>query len=376
MPFDLASAGISAGAGLLGSIGSMFSSGKAIKAQQEENEKNRQFNAEQAQLSRDYQTDMYNRNNIYNDPKNVVDRLVKAGLNPALAFGGFANGVAPSGGAAASSSGSVSPAMPDYSGLSSAGNSVMQARMQEAQINLMESEAEKNRKDTSWVDRLNTGNLAKLYSSMGVDVSNIKLNSQQAENLVKQGEQIDANIAFVRQQGVTEQLKQKLFDKQVNWTDRLNRQLVEESSARIKQLYSAAHLNDEQALRIGALLAYDIAESQSRTAANYSSADASDSASAVSNQQARSIRFTNDLNETKRRMYGLEGLSHQQWETIEQTNRKIANEADYAAVKSYIEGAEAGSKVLDAIGDLIKPKIEVQQNESQQNTSSNNRASR
>lgn len=364
MDSAIATAGISAGGGLLGSIGSIFSANKALKVQQQENEKNRQFNAQQAQLSRDYQTEMYNRNNIYNDPKNVVDRLVKAGLNPALAFGGFANGVAPSGGAAASSSGSVSPAMPDYSGISSAGNSVMQSRMLEAQIDLMESEAEKNRKDTSWVDRLNTGNLDKLYSSIGVDVSNMRLNSQQAEYLVKQGEQVDANIAFIRQQGATEQLKQKLFDKQVQWTDRLNNQLVAESTARIKQLYSAAHLNDEQALRIGALLAYDIAESQSRTEANYASADASNSASAVSNQQARSIRFTNDLNDEKKRLYGLEGITKQQWETIEQTNRKLSNDADYSAAKAYIDGAEAGSKVLDALGDLIKPKIEVQQNSS------------
>lgn len=355
----LAAAGISAGSGLLGSIFSSSSSKKAIKAQQEENEKNRKFNAEQAQLSRDYQTQMFNRTNDYNDPKNVVNRLVKAGLNPALAYGGFANAISPSGGAAASSSGTVSPAMPDYSGISSAGNSVMQARMQEAQIDLMNSEAEKNRKDTSWVDRLNSGNLDKLYSSIGVDISNVKLNSKEAEYLVKQGEQIDANIAFIREQASTEVVKRKLFDKQLQWTDRLNNQLVAETTARIKQLYSAAHLNDEQALRIGALLAYDVAESQSRTESNYASADASNSASAASNQQARSLRFANDLNDEKKRMYGLDGLSKQQWETIENTNRKLSSEASYNEVKMVADAAKSSTECLKDIVESFKPKVEV-----------------
>lgn len=114
---DLSWIGGAAG-GLLSSISSAISANKQIKAQKEENALNRQFNADEAQKSRDFELDMFNRTNSYNDPKQVVARLSKAGLNPALAFGGFQNAAFGGNSAAAFSNNGVGTPLPDFTGLS------------------------------------------------------------------------------------------------------------------------------------------------------------------------------------------------------------------------------------------------------------------
>lgn len=76
--------------------------------QSQENEKSRVFNAEQAQLNRDFELDMWNKQNEYNTPANIVKRMMAAGVNPAAAFrqGAGATGISqnlPSGSMASSS---------------------------------------------------------------------------------------------------------------------------------------------------------------------------------------------------------------------------------------------------------------------------------
>lgn len=74
-------------------------SGDQIRLQQEENEKNRVFNADQAALARDfttterlasqeYQTSEWNRQQAYLSPKAQSQRLLQAGINPAVYFSG------------------------------------------------------------------------------------------------------------------------------------------------------------------------------------------------------------------------------------------------------------------------------------------------
>ena len=83
---DPISAGITAGAGL---IGGLFNAGSQAK----QNEKNRKFQAEENQKARDYNTEMWEKNNEYNDPSQQMARLKNAGINPHLAYsqGGVTN---------------------------------------------------------------------------------------------------------------------------------------------------------------------------------------------------------------------------------------------------------------------------------------------
>lgn len=113
----LGGAGISAGAGLIGSVLGYFGQKQANEAYLEgidkTNEQNYKIWLEQQQHNKDMfnmQTqaniDMWNMNNEYNDPSAQVERLRKAGLNPSMMMGSAgASGVSSS----APSSGSVNP---------------------------------------------------------------------------------------------------------------------------------------------------------------------------------------------------------------------------------------------------------------------------
>jgi len=141
----VASGALSAGASVLGSLFSSGSSNAQIKAQREENEKNRKFNAQQAALSRQYNTQMINMQNDYNNPRNVMSRLSAAGINPALAYSN-GQGVLGSVGIGstsqqASSSGSVGTPLPDFTGLGQAGLIAAQTMKTQEEAKLAREEA-------------------------------------------------------------------------------------------------------------------------------------------------------------------------------------------------------------------------------------------
>lgn len=88
---------VGAGAGVISSILNYYSNERTNQAniamQESANQANRQLAAEQRQ----WDLDMWNRQNAYNDPAAQVARLRAAGINPALAYaqGGLMNEAAP-----------------------------------------------------------------------------------------------------------------------------------------------------------------------------------------------------------------------------------------------------------------------------------------
>ena len=85
-PFLIGALG-SLGSAAIGSIGSVISSGKAnenaIYMQRIQNN----FNKQQATTSWNRAVDMWNRQNVYNSPKEQMNRLLQANLNPNLMYG-------------------------------------------------------------------------------------------------------------------------------------------------------------------------------------------------------------------------------------------------------------------------------------------------
>ena len=69
---------IAAGASLAGNAIGAYSQSASNDANVEINRQNNQFNADQAAMQRQWQTDMWNRNNRYNSPNEMISR----GLNP------------------------------------------------------------------------------------------------------------------------------------------------------------------------------------------------------------------------------------------------------------------------------------------------------
>lgn len=119
---------IAAGASLAGNAIGASSQSATNDANVEINRQNNQFNADQAAMQRQWQTDMWNRNNRYNSPNEMISR----GLNPFIGsnVGAGVSKSPASGGAAATAA--TSPSLqafrPDFSDVGSALASMAQAR--------------------------------------------------------------------------------------------------------------------------------------------------------------------------------------------------------------------------------------------------------
>lgn len=295
----------SAASGVLSSLMSNSSAQESLKAQREENVLNRKFNSAEAQKSRDFQRQMFDAENAYNDPKRVVSRLMSAGLNPALAFGNFADSASVSGGSSASYGNGVNPAMPDWSGIHSAGRAALENEMIQAQIRLADAQAGKFNAETNWVDKVNQSIVNLNNSGFDLNISKANLTDSQAKLIEPTIKKLETEISNLKTQGEIskEQLKQAFSDTRIKEIEAKYKESDEVS--RIQQQFASAHLSEEQAIRVSTLLSYEVRESLSRIAVNNS----------TSNLQ----NFQFHLNEAMKTLAGLGGLADKQLQIIEST---------------------------------------------------------
>lgn len=78
----LLGAGIATGIGSL--VGNIFGTKSSNSQNMKINKMNNEFNAREAEKAREYQTEMWNKTNEWNSPKNIRKRLQEAGYNPYL----------------------------------------------------------------------------------------------------------------------------------------------------------------------------------------------------------------------------------------------------------------------------------------------------
>ena len=95
------------GLGAVSGIGNILGSAHSNSQNMKINRMNNEFNAREAEKARQYQTEMWNKTNEWNSPKNVRKRLEDAGYNPYLGLDssnvGTASGVGSSSPASAAS---------------------------------------------------------------------------------------------------------------------------------------------------------------------------------------------------------------------------------------------------------------------------------
>lgn len=98
----LVAAGLATGASsLLGNIfGTSYSNSQNMKI----NKMNNEFNAAEAEKARQYQTEMWNKTNEWNSPKNIRKRLEEAGYNPYLGMDSSNVGIAQNAGSSSPAS--------------------------------------------------------------------------------------------------------------------------------------------------------------------------------------------------------------------------------------------------------------------------------
>lgn len=109
--------------GLLGGVGSVISGAIGAKTTADTNktnlkinQMNNDFNAREAQKARDFQLDMWNRENQYNSASSQRNRLEEAGYNPYMndAQAGTASGMSGTSAASAAGAASQIPYTPDF----------------------------------------------------------------------------------------------------------------------------------------------------------------------------------------------------------------------------------------------------------------------
>ncbi len=141
--FDWSSV-VTGGSGLLGSIISSVGAKRALNKQIDYNKwaqlNQQQFNAEEAQKARDFQTEFYEQ---YQSPSAMVKQYQEAGLNPALAYNGGTN-TPPSATSASSGMSSITP-QNTLQSFEHLGGMIGNMFLLKAQIDKMESEAEYSR---------------------------------------------------------------------------------------------------------------------------------------------------------------------------------------------------------------------------------------
>lgn len=113
---SLISGGLGFAGNLVSNVGSARAQKLANKAAIRLSRENNAFNAEQAQISRDWQEKMWNEQNAYNDPSAVRSRMESAGFNPymTLGSGSFASAGSVGSGSTASSAGNPQLKAPVY----------------------------------------------------------------------------------------------------------------------------------------------------------------------------------------------------------------------------------------------------------------------
>ena len=98
----LVGAGIATGIGSL--VGNILGTKSSNSKNMQINKMNNEFNAREAEKARQYQTEMWNKTNEWNSPKNIRKRLHEAGYNPYLGLDSSNVGTAQSAGSSSPAS--------------------------------------------------------------------------------------------------------------------------------------------------------------------------------------------------------------------------------------------------------------------------------
>ena len=189
---------ITTGVDLLGGLISNNSSKKnaerAIRAQQEENQKNRDYNLMLAQQQNAWNVEQWERENEYNTPANQMARMKEAGINPDLAVGGGAQSLSaasPQMTAGAPSTPADMSALGQVPTLGQAIQSAMRSSLLGAQIDNIRADTQRKRLDNDV--QIELKNFLGLEFKDASSVNNY-LFSPQAQKYIMELRQMEENL--------------------------------------------------------------------------------------------------------------------------------------------------------------------------------------
>ena len=247
---------LGAGLGAVSSIGSMIGQNRAIrqqiKAQKEENDKNRQYNLMLAQTQNRWNIDQWQRENDYNSPTAQMARFRAAGLNPNLIYGQMSNGASsPTLTSGAASSPTDMSAIGNKRNFGQAMQEMLNMEMQKAQIEAIKAGTEKTKADTDNTRETTKGlTIDNMYRAAqheqtleigGIQIqlgkSTLKLNDQQMENLKAGLTEISAKVENINQSTAESRrrVQQMDLDEQRNAAREIREQAMHDAT--LEQMY-------------------------------------------------------------------------------------------------------------------------------------------
>lgn len=188
--------------GAIGSIGSSFVDkllgNDPNKSNQQMMAQQNAFNAAEAQKNRDFQLAMFNRTNKYNSPKEQVARMVEAGLNPDLMYGGNGSSVAaqsPSG-AQASSAGMI-PKLDMQLRAAEINKTNAEAQLIKSQTGKTDADTETVMTYNKWQEQILSGQVDMNNVNIRLGNSNIDVNEATSRKLYAEATKLDAEVGEV-----------------------------------------------------------------------------------------------------------------------------------------------------------------------------------
>lgn len=264
--------------GGFGAIGSIFSN----KAQEKENQRNRDFTEYMYDKQYDNNIKMWNMQTKYDLPSAQKQRLIDAGLNPDLMYSG--KGVSPSPNLQAAVAGSASSgSLPGYGGIAEAFN---QGRLLDAQIRNIDADTKKKESETvgqgyqndilktdaSFEAALKSGEVNVLGVQVDLGNSNIEINKETIPKIRQEVINLQKSVE-VMNQNITESA-QRVANMKLDEVSKLLDNLLKEQSMdyQLRILAANCHISEVEAKYAVAKICSDLAVNASRVNANNASA--------------------------------------------------------------------------------------------------------
>lgn len=227
---------------------------------------NQNFNRYEAMAARSWQEKMVSQYRQYSSPSEQMKRFEEAGLNPALMYGSIQDtNVSPTGNPQASSGGSYSP-------VSMPLNNYADTAMQMAQIDVLKSQAEKNRADaglsvanTETTQQLRDGLVKTQYAEWILKGTASNWNEQQIKESARKMDEMNENMKVLRQ--MVEESKSRIDNLEEDTVSKSIDNVYKSSwwNEQIRQLSTQADLNSATTRKIVLLMALEAANIQADT---------------------------------------------------------------------------------------------------------------
>lgn len=258
---------------------------QSIKAQQDENERNRQFNAEQAEKSYERQVAFWKMQQDYNTPAALMRRYKDAGLNPDLVYGGVSPVNASSSSPTASYGGSVGSDLSAKRTLGDIASMALQMQREKAEIDNIKADTANKNANTAGTLTYNQFQEKLLQGQIDLNNMNLmlgdwtaKLNEaeqkklfQETKNLERTYDVLSAEIDKVKAAVANMEADTVLKKLEALFAAPRFKAEMEEIASRINKNYADANLSAAQATEIMQLLVYKKLNLESQTAANWQS---------------------------------------------------------------------------------------------------------